>query len=557
MKNVILLFKKDLKEFSYSFRKRNKKDGVVNAISSILLTALIFGVFIYVFNEFAKMFVTCDFGKPDGKFNRIGDVLTAAYLIVLVIDVIVGVRSIYNAIISAKDMDVLVYQPISARTVFVYKLIKIFFTQVFSSVLSLLPVIIVVGLIAPEETGAGYYLLSVPTMILVPMISCGIASLISVPYAFVMRFIEDKFVIRLILYVIVLGLGLWIYSKFLTVLTDLLRTGEIVNTFDVNVINKLHSAATKAYPANLFARILLGEKTGVSFAIILGVSVATFAISCVIIQRFYNRIIQGRLEGTKTAPRKKHKSKQRSVTASLLHKEFITVLRTPSYAFQYFATTVTLPFMVYVCVNLLRSLMSTLTVFNCDFELAIFVISMFSILTNTFCTTNVSRDGKMFALIRTMPVRCRDYFLAKLIFCSVVSVLSVLASTIVLAVARFINVWQTFYCLGTGILLSLAEVAYATRKDMNAPNFPQGKELAETGGNMSSLILVGLLVSVVAGGGAVALNAVLSFVTEAKYATLASVGLITLLVVLAATLAFVYFVKGMKKLYYEGGRRDE
>lgn len=273
-----------------------------------------------------------------------------------------------------------------------------------------------------------------------------------------------------------IGVGFWLYSKFLAILTDLLRTGEIRNAFDLVTINSIHEVCEKLYPGKFFADILITKNVGMNVGILLGISVFGLAASLLLIKVIYDRVIQKRLEGTRKYKFKEHKFKARSVVGTLLYKEFVTVLRTPSYAFQYFATAVTLPFMVYVCVNLLRSLMSTLTFYNCDFELAMFVISTFGILTNTFCASNVSRDGGMYAMIKTMPIRCKDYMTAKLVFCGIVSVISSLACSVTLLIAEFLSPWQAVFAFLMGVILSVAEIAFATRKDMKNPTFPKRGE---------------------------------------------------------------------------------
>lgn len=557
MKNIGYLFKKDFLSFGSAFRKKNKKYGTLNALSGLLLTGIIFATFVFVFKEFASMYASCVFGDASAEYSRVRELLVIAYSAVFLIDIVVGVKSIYDAISSSKDMDVLIYQPIDAREIFVYKFIKIYFSQLISSLLSVLPIVIVVDIISASAGGAAYYALSIMTILLLPLMSCSVAGVLSIPFIAIMRFIEDKFLIKLAIYVIALGLGFWVYSNFLTTLTEILRTGEISNSFDLNTINAIASATDKMYPGKLFAEILLKKNILLNIGILLAVCVVALFAAVFVIRIVYNKVIQKKLEGAPKYFYKARRYKQKGVVKTLLYKELLTVLRTPTYAFQYFATTVTLPFMVYVCVNLLRSLMSTLTIFNCDFELAMFVISMFGILTNTFCMTNISRDGNMYNMLKTMPVSCKEYMTAKLLFCGIVSVASVLASCSILLAVGFLNVWQAIYAFVTGVVLSLAEVMFSTRKDMNAPTFPKRNETVELSGSTSTLILVGLVASIVAGGGAVALNAVLSFLTSSTLAILASVGLITLFVIVYAVIAVVYFLKGIKKQYYLEETKDE
>lgn len=552
MKNVVCLFKKDFLIFTSSFKKKNAKYGASDVLSDFLLTAIIFAAFVYVFKNFAANYVSLIFGDEKAEVFRVNELLIIAFEAVFLIDVIVGIKSIYSTVSSNKDMDVLIYQPIDSREIFAYKFIKIYFSQLVSSFLAVLPVVIVMDIVSPTAGGAAYYALSVLNIILLPLASCTASALLSIPVIAVMRVIEDKFVIKLIIYVIVLGVGFWLYSRFLSTLTELLKTGELKNSFDFNTINAIGDATEKTYPGKLFADMLLGKNVGRNIGILLAICAAGFVASLFLIRLIYNKVVQKNLEGRPKYFRKPPKYRPKGIVESLIYKEFVTVLRTPTYAFQYFATTVTLPFMVYVCVNLLRSLMSTLTIFNCDFELAMFVISMFGILTNTFSMSNVSRDGQMYKTLKTMPVSCEQYMSAKLIFCGIVSIFSVLASCVILLSVGFLNVWQAIYAFVVGGILSMAEVMFVTRKDMNAPVFTKNNETVELGGSASTLILVGLLVSVVAGGGAVALNAVLSFITSSALATLASVGLITLFAAAYAVVAVVYFLKGLKNKYHTG-----
>lgn len=173
MRHIKNLFKKEMFEFAYSFRKKNKKFGILNTVSGLVLTAVIFGAFIYVFKSFASMYFGSIFGEPSNEILRIEEILTIAYMAVFLADIVVGVRSIYNALSSSKDMDVLIYQPIGAREIFAYKFIKIYLSQLFSSILIILPIAIVTDIASTQVGGAAFYLLSIMTMILLPLVVFG------------------------------------------------------------------------------------------------------------------------------------------------------------------------------------------------------------------------------------------------------------------------------------------------------------------------------------------------------------------------------------------------
>ena len=122
----------------------------------------------------------------------------------------------------------------------------------------------------------------------------------------------------------------------------------------------------------------------ISGLFILVISAVSVVLSYFLIRSMYTRIIQNQLEGNVKVYSKQTKLIKKSKIVSLIQKEALIVLRTPSYAFQYFAISITLPLMVYICSNLLQSMLETLTIIDCSYAVAILVISMFSILSNTF-----------------------------------------------------------------------------------------------------------------------------------------------------------------------------
>ncbi len=554
MKNnkVFLLFKKDFIEKVSVFRQKGVKKDILGMLSSILLLGVIFGVFIFVFYSFAKMYVGTTFGDSGNEMKRLLELTTLVYAVVIVLNTVMGTKKIHSSVCDAKDGDVLIAQPISAWSIFFYKLIKVYFSQFFTTILVLVPATIAIDIISPLAGGGAYYLLMIFSVILVPFISSALSAVLSIPFTAIMRLLESHFILHLAVYVVLIGAGFFLYSIFLTGLSEILQNGEIAFLFDSNAINTINKVTTYLYPSNLFANMLFKTKVWQSILITLGIVVVCGAITYFIVQNIYNKILQQKLQGSTKVYRGIKRKNKYNVVTTLLHKEFVTVLRTPSYAFQYFATTFTLPFMVYVCANLIQSMMKSITVLDCNFAVAIFVISMFSILTNSFCTINISRDGRMFSMLKTMPITVKEIVGAKILFCMAVSAMSVLASAVVLCATGILNWWQGIFIFCIGIMLSFAEIAYSTKKDLKNPAFPSGEiqEITESNANTSAITLVGLLLSIVAGGGAVGITAILSIVSTQLVATLVSVAFVFLIVAGLFVASILYLRKDIEKVYY-------
>lgn len=553
-KKLKLLFKKDICEWkAESFKEKGQKRDRLGFISSIVLIAFIYGVFIYVFHSFAKMYLSNIYDNAElDLHNRVSEMLTFSFGLIFLVNVVNGVRKVFAAVSNSKDINVLICQPIGAGTIFLHKYVKMYFSQLVTTLFIILPISIVLHLISGIG-GAGYYAMVVVSSIFLPALSCAIASLISLPYILFMQLIESQFIIKLIGYVVIIAAGFWVYSIFLNGLNQILQSGEITNFFDMNTIYTLNRISNNLYPAKLFTNIMLGEDVLLSIVILIVTSVACLIGSYLLIKKIYNSFMQKHLEGFSSVFRSKGKIKKHTTVQALLLKEFKTVIRTPGYAFQYFATTVSLPFMVYICVQLLTSMASGMFATDCNYAIAAFVVTMFGLLTNTFCATNISRDGKMYAMLKTLPVKVEQIIGCKLFFCAIVSFASVLISSLTLLISGLLNAGETLFVFLNGLLFSLSGIAYATKKDMKTPCFPntENDEVTDSNSNLSTLILIGLVISAISGIGSIILSVVIGFKYSIGWAMLASMGFESILTLIIFVCSVIYLFKGLKKVYYE------
>lgn len=549
MQHIKLLLKKDAIENVSSLKV--KKD-ILGILTSLLLIIAIYGVFIYVFNSFAKLYIGTDFGNVLNQAARVKELLTLAFGVVFVVNVIVGVKKMHNVLTNGKEEDILIYQPINTGVVYIYKLLKVYLSQVISTILITLPMVIAIDSHSLNTGGIVFYLLIAALILLMPLISCAFASLLSIPYIAISKKIQSQFIIKLVIYVALVGIAFYAYGLFLNVLSDLVRSGNIKYIFDLKTVNEINNVSEYLYPGKFFAEILLNQNTIVNILIVLAISTVAVFISYFVIKKMYLNIIQEQLEGNASIYSKKTKLKAHSQMSALIQKEFKVVLRTPAYAFQYFAMSISLPLMVFVCAFLLESMLETLTVVNCNYALAIFVVSMFSILTNTFCTTNISRDGKMFGIMKTLPISIKQIVNAKVTFCAIVSFISVFVSSLVLLITGYLNLIYFFITFLIGFMFSIVQIAYATRKDMKNPSFPNNEkeEVLEGNTNMSTLVFTNLILTVLIGGGSVLLSIILSMKYNEKIASLASIGFMLFVTLIALLSSLIYLYNGIDKEYY-------
>ena len=131
------------------------------------------------------------------------------------------------------------------------------------------------------------------------------------------------------------------------------------------------------------------------------------------------------------------------------------------------------------------------------------IILVFTILTNTFCATNVTRDGITALKAKIFPIKASKILYAKVYFCFVISSLSVIASTAILYFFIGLSLPDTLLVGGIGVVFSLAQILIATRMDLNhAVLTASAAEIARSSSRtIAKTITVGLFFAIVIGIG--------------------------------------------------------
>ena len=555
MFQVFLLFKKDFTE-KYSNLFRKNKSDIISYITTLLLMTVLYGTFIYVYYRFGKMYLNQIFDNPMNMELRLFELMTFTYSGIILLNILLGIRQIYKTMMSVKDMEVLIAQPISSKTIFIYKIVKIYLYQVFSTMIVLIPVAIVVSTTSNLDFDIGYAFTIAFQLLLIPMISCGIASMLSIIYNYVMEFIENKFILHLICYVVILGIGFYLYSIFLNLLSTLLQNGDIAYFFELRRILLINKMANNLFPANLLGNMIIKNNYLLNTIIIIGCSIVCLCIAAFFVGFIYHKILQNKLEGLNTSLKSlKAAYKEHSQMTSLIEKEFKVVLRTPNYAFQYFATTFTLPFMVYICVNLMKKMflkIPLLSLISLDYEIALFVISMFMVITNTFCTTNMSRDGKMVYILKTLPLSGKTIVFSKIIFCIIVAEISIVLSVFVLLVTRYLTIIQALIIFIISSIVSVSEIMLATRRDLNNLSISEteNSELDDENTGTSLIIFIGILISLVLGVVSTLIKVVIATFQSSVLAYIISTASLILLVSIVFLVSLRYLMKNINEKFH-------
>lgn len=540
---IKILLKKDYKERKTNLK--NTKKDIAGLILNVLLTLLIVGAFVFAFAYFTKTYSSIKIGYITKKIDRVFEILSIFYALLLILLVAIGINKLNKNLIDVGNLTLL-SMPITPFQIFFSKLIGAYIELSFTSLIVSIPtflLLIIQGLI-------NWYTIffAILFALLLPIIALGIASILTIPFYYLKKWLHKHVFIQLLFYIILMAASFLIYSLFLRFVKGLMESGQISFFFNESTVLKISHFCKFLIPTNFFSSLIVGKNILLNILFLI-VALALSLVICVYMSKsIFTLVRQNKISNKEDFVLKKSTRKPYNVTKSLIFKEFLTVLRTPSYAFSYFAIVLSLPLMVVITSSIMCSMMKELTLLNCNFEIVLCALTMFSIILNSFCANNISRDGKFFNLLKTFPISPKRVVLSKILFCSITSLVSLIFTAVALLITGLISPLKVLAVFIICVILNFGVTCLATRKDLNTSKNKAG---AENSSSLNFLIFWGLLFS----GILTVISFVISLYLQTRFNLLVS-NLISSAVLLGLStivtgLSLIYLFKNLDKKYKE------
>ena len=536
-----VLIKKQMLEHLSAFKKNRKNVDFVGILLTVLLAGLTIFAVSSVFSQFIEKYCAIRINNVLDVNARYYEIMTILYEFVLIVSVLGATSQLARAIFENDDRNVLITLPIKSYTIFLSKILSVYFSQAVLSLCVSVPLVIIFTTVIGGN--AGIVFLSIVAGLILPVISLSIASVLCLPFYFIKRALQSKYVIFLLVVTAIAGLAFWGYSEVLAFFEGIMTSGEIQFFFSGERMVAIIRLTKNLVPANYLARFVLSiepwKNLGILLAIIVGLGVCAFFL----VYLLYNKAVKIRVQnsdGIFFAPKKL--GKPRSIVWRLFEKELGAIMFTPDYAFQYLSVAAILPVMVYFCMEIGAKMLISIVHIEANFEIAIFLTLLFGSLTNTFCAINISREGPSFYMQKTLPIKHSQFIGVKIVLNFIVSVVSVGISSIVISALEYVTPGESAFIFFVGIVMSLAQICFATRLDLNHPHFSTEEDntVKESNSNVSVIIILGMISSVIMGG--IPLFALVMTYFDnpiPAYATYLFVGGLSL-IILAASLTFTF-----------------
>ncbi len=541
------LLKYEMKKHFPAIFQKGKKD-VVGFVFSAIFTLVIVGVCVFLMSTIAKNYISIKLDKVADKVGRAYELLNMFYNIILISLVFVCLEGMRKSFVKSKDEKIFLCLPIKQQNLFLSKLLVQLIINYITTLFIILPINLIIFMVL--KPNFLFWFTTLFVWLVMPIIVMMISSLLIIPYIKIINFIKTRYLLLFISLSVLLIAVFIIYTVLLKFLQNYLETGLIKFLFNEQFILTLRSMLKITYPANCFAGIVLGKDLLISYLVCFAlVGLSLWCIYC-ITKRLYNvTLYQDQVEVP--ASKKVSKAKAYSPLFSLIKKEFITVFREPRYMFAYFVIAVTMPVMVYCCYTLLESLLLNMFGFHFSFELALLVMLMFSVLTNTFCATNITREGRAFLRQKTLPIKADVYLGAKIIFCNIVSVCSNILSSVLLIVATSVTFWNGIVCGIISIVFAFSQIFIATKLDLICAKIVRTRidEEKQNTRTISKIITIGFAIALIVGLGSLVLGMLSKGILNIKIHVCFVYIIPALASCIYLLLAVLYYKKNLQKTF--------
>lgn len=513
--------------FKLSFRK-DKKEDVKSIIITLVMGLLTCGAIIvlcrYLFGIINKQILH---EITPQKFS----VLLVSLIEVILI--IVGIFLEIKFFLKPNDALITARFPISSLQLFIAKLLIVFIYLSVISFCLLLPIMIIYGASVGIVSVAFIFRL-ILSALLSPLIPFALASLFAIPTMYVLTKLENKNILKLILFLLILALAFFLYSRVLNFLAEY-YINQSVDADRKNLIVLFASSLNNGW--NFFVylnNLIFGKQILMSLAVVISVTVVILTLGITASIPLYKKVRDNMLEGKRSIFSKKTQVTKDDAFIAIFKKECKNIMRTHTYAYFYLGVSIVTPLMVFLTNALIQKIGNAQMGGTITFGISLLIVLVFMSMINSFSASAISREGKKFYITKIIPVSYKRQLLAKGLLNALISMGALLISVIILCSMKYISLLQGLIVFMLSLLVSLGIILNGFNINVRNPKVSKSKAGEESQTNSTLTMLIGFCLSAVEG----LIAMVLSFFLP--------IGYVYLIVLL---LSIIYFIANVLIFY--------
>lgn len=410
-----------------------------------------------------------------------------------------GVSSVAKVLYYKGDNEMLMRLPVKGYEVFISKTLYLIINQMLLTAVVLIPVMFSYSRVV--EVPRQFLKLIPAATAFIVFIPFFISNLLAIPVMIITNKIRHRFgLVTIIMAISVTAMFTAYILLFQSMVTYL--KGQSFSVFDPHMVQVFKEVAVYLYPANYFADLVLQRSPVFALFILMLISLSLLFLMTLLIVFIYQRTLLKNVEIEGSAYRKKRgRFRHRPIFFTLLKKEFLQVLRSTNYSFQYFVLACSMPVMVYFCNKIAIGIGKNDIGDKIILGLTLLVMLIFNTVIISFSATSVTREGENFYHTKVIPVSIRTQLAAKFVMYMIVSVLANLITLVGIVYFKQIPFKDAIWVYMIVQFVAIALTLYSMKMDIKRPKFNlsgQG-ELVSGNANTTASVALGFGVSVFLG----------------------------------------------------------
>ncbi len=426
MKSLIL---KDFRLFfsSGSFKKKIATIGI-----KLLFSLIFVAILLYMLISILKKIIVYE--NAEQSFMSL-----CLFIISMILALSFMVRA-NKLFFNKNDIELTAKFPIRNREIIISKLIFLFGNYFVVSFLFTYPMFIAYGIITKAKIW--FYFITIFYPVLTFFFDMGLALILLCPYTLLKNKLKNNFIARFIIYLSVLAIATYLYSKILTIFVNLVAGGNILTLFTQDVINTFTKMMAFELPASPFINVVV-SKNYVYIAFFL-VNLLVFGIGVILSTLFYKHNKNATLNVKSKKINDKYKNE--SIKKTLVKKEFLVLTKNENYIVSFMCLLIIQPFLAYLIIKSLNLIFRTgifayyiSMVPNFITLLDILLLILFTLIINQGATNYIQMEEKTITIMKMIPVKYKVQLLIKMIIPFSLSFISFFITALVLFISKGIS----------------------------------------------------------------------------------------------------------------------
>lgn len=502
----------------------DKKSRIMTAFMGMLVVFVGMLLFYLLFDVISNQFLA----KITPK-----DFSVALYTILGIILLVVAIALELKLYLNSKDLKMTARLPLTPLSQFIAHLIIVLIYLFVISIVSTMSVMIIYGL-KMDLLSLKYIAFVFLSSLFAPLVPFGIATLLVVPTMYIITLLQNRNILKLILFLVVI-VGLFaLYSVLLNFIANYYINQKVDKDSQQKLIKIIISIGN---PWNFFSylsAIAFCDGIWQGMGIILSASIVFLGLGILIAIPVYDRVRLQTLEGKKKIFSRNSKITQDKPFVAIFKKEIKEIIRTTGYSYFYLGIAIVTPVMVYLTNSLVHKVGKAQMGGGIALGVSVLVVLAFVSMINSFAGSAISREGKEFYITKITPVDFRVQLLAKGLVNFIVSVFAILVSLVTLYAMKFITIGESFVVLASAVLLSIGVITSGFNINLSRPNIKMN-DGEESQSNTMTTMFFGIIITAIQG----ILGIFLSFFIKQIYIYIILIG-ISLAYAVFNSLIFVF-----------------